>query len=147
MTKNVVVDDTKQKPNIIKITDLINPHFYKLWTTKKPYVIAKGGRGSFKSSTISLKLVMMMKKQAQLGHKANIACIRENTVNLRDSVYGQIVWAIDMLMMTDEFSYNVSPMRITHKSSGSTFYFYGGDKPEKLKSNTIRDVIALWFNL
>ncbi|WP_172188904.1 PBSX family phage terminase large subunit [Lentilactobacillus kribbianus] len=129
----------------LNITSMINPHFYKLWRTKKPYVVAKGGRGSFKSSTISLKLVMMMKKQAQLGHKANVICIRENTVNLRDSVYGQIVWALDMLHMTNEFSYAVSPMRITHKSSGSTFYFYGGDKPEKLKSNTVRNVIAVWY--
>lgn len=129
----------------LKITSMINPHFYKLWRTKKPYVVAKGGRGSFKSSTISLKLVMMMKKQAQLGHKANVICIRENTVNLRDSVYGQIIWALDMFHMTNEFSYAVSPMRITHKSSGSTFYFYGGDKPEKLKSNTVRNVIAVWY--
>ncbi len=114
---------TKTK-RVIKISQLVNPHFKKLWSTQRPYIIAKGGRGSFKSSTISLKLLTMLKKQAQLGHKANVVCIRENTVNLRDSVYGQICWAIDMLNMTDEFKYSVSPMRITHISSGSAFYFY-----------------------
>lgn len=124
---------------------MINPHFYKLWRTKKSYVIAKGGRGSFKSSTISLKLVSMMKKQAQLGHKVNVVCVRENATNLRDSVFKQIGWAIDMLHMTSEFKKSVSPMMITHKRTGSAFYFYGGDQPEKLKSNTIRDVIALWY--
>lgn len=131
----------------IKLSQMVQPHFYDFWRSNKPYFILKGGRGSFKSSTVSLKLVMMLKKQAQQGHKANVVVVRENTVNLRDSVYSQISWAIDMLGMTDEFSYNVSPMRIIHKSSGGGFYFYGGDKPEKLKSNTIRDVIALWFNL
>ncbi|WP_089121763.1 PBSX family phage terminase large subunit [Secundilactobacillus pentosiphilus] len=130
---------------IIKTSELVNPHFKLMWVTKCPYVIAKGGRGSFKSSTISLKLVTMMKRQIQLAHKANIVCVRENTVNLRDSVYGQICWAIDMLNMTKEFTYSVSPMRINHKRTGSSFYFYGGDKPEKLKSNTIQNVIALWF--
>ena len=136
---------TVKTKQMIKISQLVNPHFKKMWSTKCSYIIAKGGRGSFKSSTISLKLLTMLKKQAQLGHKVNVVCIRENTVNLRDSVYGQICWAIDMLNMTDEFKYSVSPMRITHISSGSAFYFYGGDKPEKLKSNTIQNVIALWY--
>ncbi|EHL99852.1 hypothetical protein HMPREF9103_00835 [Lentilactobacillus parafarraginis F0439] len=88
---------TVKTKQMIKISQLVNPHFKKMWTTTRPYVIAKGGRGSFKSSTISLKLLTMLKKQAQLGHKVNVVCIRENTVNLRDSVYGQICWAIDML--------------------------------------------------
>lgn len=134
---------TSQK--IVKLSSLIQPHFYRFWCSKTPYAILKGGRGSFKSSTISLKLVMMLKQQAQRGHKASVVIIRENTVNLRDSVYSQIGWALDMLDMTDEFSFNVSPMRITHKSSGNTFYFYGGDKPEKLKSNSVRNVIAVWY--
>lgn len=130
----------------IKLSDMVQPHFYPFWRSKAPYLILNGGRGSFKSSTVSLKLVMMLKRQAQQGHKANVIIIRENTVNLRDSVYSQISWAIDMLKMTDEFVFNVSPMRITHRGTGSTFYFYGGDKPEKLKSNTVRNVIAVWFN-
>lgn len=131
--------------NEIKLTSMINPHFYKLWRTKRPYTIAKGGRGSFKSSTISLKLVTMMKKHIQKGRKVNIVIVRENTNNLRDSVYAQIGWALDMLKMTDDFTFNVSPMKITHNRTNSSFYFYGGDKPEKLKSNTVRDVIALWY--
>ena len=130
---------------MIKLSKMVQPHFYPFWHSKSPYLILNGGRGSFKSSTVSLKLVMMLKRQAQEGHKANIIVIRENTVNLRDTVYSQIGWAIDMLKMTDEFVFNVSPMRITHRGTGSTFYFYGGDKPEKLKSNTVRNVIAVWY--
>lgn len=26
----------------IKMSKLINPHFYRLWRTSKPYVVAKG---------------------------------------------------------------------------------------------------------
>lgn len=134
------------KPKIkIRISDLIQPHFYQFWRSKRPYSILKGGRGSFKSSTISLKLAMMLKRQAMLGHRANVVIIRENTVNLRDSVYSQIAWALDVLHMTDEFTFSVSPMRITHRATGGAFLFYGGDKPEKLKSNNVRDVIALWY--
>jgi len=130
---------------IIKMSDLVNPHFRNMWTTNKPYIIAKGGRGSFKSSTISLKVVTMMKKQIQAGHVANVICVRENSVNLRDSIYRQIQWAIDMLNMTNEFTYQVSPMRIINRRTGSAFYFYGGNNPERLKSNTLQNVIALWY--
>ncbi|MDC8307896.1 PBSX family phage terminase large subunit [Pediococcus acidilactici] len=130
---------------VIKLSDLIQPHFYKFFNSNKNYFILKGGRNSFKSSTISLKLVMMMKQQIQRNHKANIVCVRENAVNLRDSVFNQIKWAIDMLGMTSEFRSSVSPMKIEHIRTGSTFRFYGADNPEKLKSNTISNVIALWY--
>lgn len=130
---------------IVKIKDEINPHFYKLWTTDKPYIVAKGGRGSFKSATISIKLVTMMMQYIAQGKQANIICIRENSVNLRDSVFNQIMWAMNILHVEAEFKSHVSPMTITHKLTGSTFYFYGADKPEKLKSNNVGNIIAVWF--
>lgn len=130
---------------IIKVSDIVNPHFKGMWTTKCPAVIAKGGRGSFKSSTISLKLVTLMKRYVQLGYEANIICLRNQQNYLRDSVYSQIVWALSMLNMYDEFKFGTSPLRITHKRTGSTFYFYGVDDPMKLKSNIVGNVIAIWY--
>lgn len=129
----------------IRTSELVQPHFKTLWTTKCPYIIALGGRGSFKSSTISLKLAMLMKQHTQQGHKVNIVSFRENAVNLRDSVYGQIEWALGMLDIADEYEFYKSPLRILHRRTGSGFYFYGVDDPAKLKSNTIGDVIALWY--
>ncbi|MCP9357382.1 PBSX family phage terminase large subunit [Liquorilactobacillus satsumensis] len=140
-----IVDDTKTKPKVIKISQMVNPHFYKLWNTDKPYIIANGGRGSFKSSVISFKLAIMMKKWTQLGKKVNVICIRENKTNLHDSVYNQIQWALDMLNIADEYQTRKSPMMIVHKRTGSTFYFYGADDPMKLKSNIVGNVIATWF--
>ena len=130
----------------IKLSKMINPHFKGVWNTKRPYRVLRGGRGSFKSSTVSLKLVLKMKRHAKLNQKVNVICLRENTAYLRDSVYSQIGWAIDMLGASDEFNFNVSPMKITHIRTGSTFYFYGGDDPMKLKSNIVGNVIAVWFN-
>ena len=124
---------------------MINPHFYKLWNSDKPYIVAKGGRGSFKSSVISMKLALMMKKETQLNRKVNVVCIRENKTNLRDSVYNQIGWALSMLDLYGEYHFYTSPLRIEHKRTGSTFYFYGADDPMKLKSNVVGNVIALWF--
>lgn len=136
---------TQTKTHQIRLTKLVQSHFYTFWKTKRPYSILLGGRGSFKSSTTSLKLLVQMKRQIQQGHRANVIVVRENATNLRDSVYKQVSWAIDMLGMTDEFIYRVNPMTITHRRTGSTFYFYGADKPERLKSNTVGDVIAVWY--
>lgn len=136
---------TLTNEKVIKISQLIQPHFYKVWKSDKPYNILKGGRNSFKSSTVSLLLVMMMKRRALQHRKANIICIRENAAYLRDTVYSQIEWALDMLDMTNDFAYKVSPLQIVHKKSGSTFYFYGSDDPMKLKSNMVRDVVAVWY--
>jgi phage terminase large subunit len=141
----MVIDDTRHKPKIIKMSSMINPHFYRVWNSKCPYIILKGGRGSFKSSTISLKLVLLMKKWTQLNKKVNIICIRENASYLHDSVYRQIEWALNMLNLTDEFRPMTSRLIIQHKRTGSTFYFYGADDPMKLKSNIVGNVIAVWY--
>ena len=124
---------------------MINPHFYPLWKTNKPYIIAKGGRGSFKSSVISMKLVTMMKHWTQLNKRVNVIAVRENASYLHDSVYNQIIWALNMLDLANEYSFYKSPLRIVHKRTGSTFYFYGGDDPMKLKSNIVDNIIAVWY--
>ena len=129
----------------IKLSRMINPHFYPLWKTDKPYIIAKGGRGSFKSSVISMKLVTMMKHWTQLNKRVNVIAVRENASYLHDSVYNQIIWALNMLDLANEYSFYKSPLRIVHKRTGSTFYFYGGDDPMKLKSNIVDNIIAVWY--
>lgn len=116
-----------------------------MWTTDKPYIVCKGGRGSFKSSVISLKLVTMMMKYISQGKTVNVICIRENQQYLRDSVYNQILWAMSILGVESEFRTRVSPMIIQHIRTGSTFYFYGANDPMKLKSNIVGNVIAVWF--
>ncbi|AUI74631.1 PBSX family phage terminase large subunit [Lactobacillus helveticus] len=116
-----------------------------MWTTDKPYVVCKGGRGSFKSSVISLKLVTMMMKYISQGKQVNIIAIRENQQYLRDSVYNQILWAMSILGVESEFRTRVNPMIIQHIRTGSTFYFYGANDPMKLKSNIVGNVIAVWL--
>ena len=123
----------------------VNPHFESVWYTEKPYNILRGGRNSFKSSVIALKLVFMMLWYITRGEKANIVVIRKVANTIRDSVYNKIQWAINKFGMINQFNATVSPFKITHKGTGSTFYFYGLDQFEKLKSNDINDIIAVWY--
>lgn len=129
----------------INIQKEINPHFKGVWTTKKPYNVLRGGRNSFKSSVIALKLVYMMIWYLQRGEKANVVIVRKVANTIRDSVYLKIQWALDKFGLLNEFDMTVAPFKITHRSTGSSFYFYGSDDFQKLKSNDIGDIIALWI--
>src|SRR5690606_39214466 len=136
---------TMTKAHVINIQKEVNPHFKEVWTSRKPYNILKGGRNSFKSSVISLKLVYEMLRYISKNEKANIVIIRKVAKTIRDSVFLKIQWALDKFGMLEQFNATVAPFRITHKGTGSTFYFYGQDDFEKLKSNDIGNIIAVWY--
>ena len=123
----------------------VNLHFKPVWLSKVPYNVLKGGRNSFKSSVIALKLVNDMVKMIAKGEKANVVVIRKVANTIRDSVFNKINWAINLYGLTDSFKSTVSPFKITHKATGSSFYFYGADDFQKLKSNDINNIIAVWY--
>lgn len=130
---------------VIDIQKNVNPHFKSVWLSKKPYNILKGGRNSFKSSVITLKLIIMVIGYIVRGETANVVIIRKVANTIRDSVYNQIQWGLSVFGLTSRFKMTVSPFKITHKKTGSTFYFYGLDDFQKLKSNNIGNIIAVWY--
>lgn len=81
----------------------------------------------------------------QRGHKANVIILRKVASHIRDTVYQQVKWAISKFDLEDQFESRVSPFRIYHKATGSTFYFYGQDDVQKLKGNAVDDIIAVWY--
>lgn len=103
----------------------------------------KGGRGSTKSSFIAIMLVLLM----VLDPEFNAVCIRKVAETLQDSVYNQILWAIEMLGLKRYFQFKLSPMQIIYKPTGQRFYFRGCDKPEKIKSIKCKvgKLKAVWF--
>ena len=130
---------------VINIQEEINPAFKPVWTSDKPYNILKGGRNSFKSSVIALKLVYDMMKYIRKGEKANVVVIRKVANTIRDTVFEKIQWAIDKFGLSSQFKSTVAPFRITHISTGSSFYFYGADNYTRLHSSAISGIIALWY--
>lgn len=88
-----------------------------------------GGRGSTKSSFISLQIIDLIEKNPDM----HAAVFRQVGNTLRDSVYAQICWAISALGLEDEYKCNVSPMEITKKSTGQKIFFRGNDDPLKSK--------------
>lgn len=128
-----------------RVQENINPHFKSVWVSSLPYNVLNGGRNSFKSSVIVLKLVYMMLRYIIVGETANIVIIRKVANTIRDSVFNKVWWALSLFGIDRQFSKTVSPFKIVHKKTGSTFYFYGQDDFQKLKSNDIGNIIAVWY--
>lgn len=89
-----------------------------------------GGRGSTKSSFVSLQVIDLLMKNDQM----HAVVMRQVADTLRSSVYQQILWAIEALDLTEEFHATVSPLEITRISTGQKIYFRGADDPGKIKS-------------
>ncbi len=89
-----------------------------------------GGRGSTKSSFISLVTICLL-----INHPGvHALAVRQVAETLRDSVYNQLLWAIGELGLNDKFKCTVSPMEITYLPSGQKVFFRGADDPGKIKS-------------
>ncbi|WP_323081720.1 PBSX family phage terminase large subunit [Limosilactobacillus reuteri] len=132
-----------KKQITINADNMICPHFDRVLFSHCLNKVLKGGRGSTKSSVISIQLVMDFLQDSQ----ANVLIMRKvaNTIEL--SVYEQIKWAIYMLHVDSLFEFKKSPYRIVDKRNGTAFYFSGVDDPQKLKSMIIAHgyVRYLWF--
>ena len=59
--------------------------------------------------------------------------VRRFSNTLRDSVYQQIQWAIEVLGLEGVFRCRVSPMEITYTPTGQRIVFRSADDPLKLK--------------
>ncbi len=102
-----------------------------------------GGRGSTKSSFISLNIIDLIMNNNQMH-----ACVLRNVGNtIKDSVYAQIQWAISALGLDDGFTCTKSPLEITRISTGQKIYFRGADDPNKIKSikPTFGYIGIVWF--
>lgn len=102
-----------------------------------------GGRGSTKSSFISLVVIDLIMENP----KINALVMRQVANTLRGSVYNQLLWAIDHLGLTKHFRATSSPAEITRIETGQKIFFRGADEPGKIKSIKVPSgyIGILWF--
>ena len=93
-------------------------------------LIAKGGRGSGKSSYLSLELVLQLLRHPDV----HAVVLRKVAGTLRASVYAQVCWAIGALGLGKKFRCTVSPMECIYLPTGQKIQFFGLDDAGKLKS-------------
>lgn len=80
----------KNKTIRVDVNSLISPHFDKVLYSNALNKVLNGGRGSTKSTVISLQLVMDFLSDPQ----ANVLVLRKVAKDIELSVYEQIKWAI-----------------------------------------------------
>lgn len=117
-----------------KLSEIVSPAFYEVHRSIKSNnineLLAKGGRGSTKSSYNSVELLLML-----IQHQdCHAAVFRKVGNTLRTSVYAQICWAISALGLSKKFRCTVSPMECTYLPTGQKVLFFGLDDPGKVKS-------------
>ena len=134
--------EVKSKQDAKSITDAIDikqhiapiyiPLHEDIQTAAHQYYNLPGGRGSGKSSFCALEIVNGVMSDPTGDGSAIV--FRRTANTMRESVYSQIAWAIDVLDVNSLWHGNVSPMSWTYKPTGAQIIFRGLDDSSKLKS-------------
>ena len=118
----------------IRLSNIIAPHFWGLHQDIKQhghtYYWLEGGRGSTKSSDVSVEIPQLIIKNPE----CHAVVLRKIGNTIKNSVYPQMQWGIDALGLTDKFRFKTSPHEITYKKTGQKILFFGVDDPQKIKS-------------
>ena len=105
-------------PPKINLTDCIGKAFYKVYHQVMNHEFThywfSGGRGSLKSSAISIFIIMLM----LLDPTINVIVFRKVGLTIKTTVYEQIAWAIEKLGLNDFFIARVSPPSFIYKKTG-----------------------------
>ena len=131
----------------VRLSDLIAPAFHDLHVDVRQKLHSEywlmGGRGSTKSSFIALEIILGIMRTPD----ANAIVYRKVANTLRESVYEQLISAIDWLKVHDFFQFRASPLEIRYKPTGQRIIFRGADDPSKSKSIKLSKGFFgfLWF--
>ena len=129
------------------MSELLAPVFAPVHTDIRRHGHAEywlyGGRGSGKSSFVSIEIVLGMMKDPQ----ANALVVRRVAKTLRQSVYEQLCWAIDRLGVDHLWARRLSPMELSYRPTGQRILFIGADDPQKSKGIKVSrgSFKFLWF--
>lgn len=125
---------TSRNRTMVKLTELIAPSFYPLhWDIAKhqhTHYKLPGGRGSTKSSFVSVEIILGMMQDPE----ANAIAMRKVGRFLEESVFEQLRWAIDRLGVAEQWKARYSPLGLTYLPYGNKIIFRGADDPQKIKS-------------
>ena len=115
------------------IADCFHPLIRDIRENKHSEYVLAGGRGSTKSSCASLIPIELLLNNPNL----HIMCMRKVGNTIKDSIFSQIQWALDMQAKTnplfDKKQWNIikSPYEITYLPTGQKIYFRGCDDWKK----------------
>ncbi|PDO11585.1 MAG: terminase [Candidatus Reconcilbacillus cellulovorans] len=129
----------------VRLSRLIATSFYGLYHLIKQGAYThwwlKGGRGSTKSSFISIVIILGIMRHRD----THAVVLRKVAANLKDSIYEQLLWAIDVLGVGHLWKAKLSPLELIYIPTGQRIIFRGADKPRKIKSIKVKKGYIRWI--
>lgn len=128
------------------LSDLIAPSFYEMHRLidggEYTHWWLSGGRGSTKSSFVSIEIVLGIMKNPG----TNAVAIRKVGNTVKDSIFEQLKWAIDRLGVARLWQVKLSPLELIYKT-GQRIIFRGADDSNKLKSLKVSNgyIRYIWY--
>lgn len=121
----------------MNVADKIAPSFDKVfWAAldhQYTHYWLNGGRGSTKSSFVSILLVLLL----MMNPNCHAVVMRKVANTIRHSVFNQVIWAIEELGVSHLFKVNNSSFTITYLPTGQQILFFGVDDKTKIKSTKL----------
>lgn len=93
-------------------------------------LVEAGGRGSGKSSYLSVELLLQLFKHP----RCHAVVVRKVANTLRTSVYTQLQWAVHAMGAAHLFKFTLCPLEMEYLPTGQRILFFGMDDAGKLKS-------------
>jgi len=144
--KGDLLNPSDKPQNITIPADVIAPDMLASYRAIKSgqyhEFLEEGGRGSTKSSFISMMCIELLINNPDVHMLAS----RQVGNTMRDSVYAQLKWAIGELGLSDLFKTITNPMEITYLPTDQKIYFRGMDDVGKIKSITpVKGYIGIFW--
>ena len=124
----------------IDVAELMGNGYDDFWCFEGRYRVVKGGRGSKKSTTTALWIVISMMMVPQ----SNTLVLRRYFNTHRNSTFAQIQWAINRMGVGSLWKATMSPLEMTFKPTGQKILFRGLDDPQSITSITVEKGHICW---
>ena len=131
----------------MKLKECIAPSFFDVHSSIKKglhtHYWLKGGRGSCKSSFVSIEIILGLMKENDVGCVA----IRRVAGCIKDSIFAQLLWAIEKLNVSHLWQVKSSVPELIYSPNGNRILFRGADDVTKIKSTKLSKgyIKYVWF--
>ncbi len=132
---------------MVRLSEIVSPCFAEVHRDIKAnghtHYFLKGGRGSTKSSFVSIEIIQGIMRYPD----ANGIALRKIGRDLKETVFMQLLWAIDKLGVSRYWTIHFSPLRLCYRPTGQQILFRGVDDAAKSKSIKLRSGYFkyIWF--
>lgn len=125
----------------VRLSEIVAPAYKEFFNTRKTYVICKGSRGSGKSKSAAIWIILNMMRFPL----ANTLVVRKVERTLRDSCFADLQWAIQRLNVAAFWKCATNPLEITYRPTGQKILFRGLDDPLKVTSISVSSGVLCWL--